>query len=66
MIRSSPKKIQSIQKPLEEILSMSSADVRAYLESLPVQERKQLSTQLYRAVLKRDMQNNRGPEPHPG
>ena len=57
MIRSSPKKIQSIRKPLEEFLTMSSADVRAYLERLPSLERKQLSTELYRALLERDMQN---------
>jgi hypothetical protein len=66
MIMSSPKKIQPIRKPLEELLSLSSADVRAYLERLPILERKQLSTELYKALLQRDMQNNRESGSRPG
>ncbi len=38
---------------------MSSAEVRAYLETLSVSERKRVSTELYRAKLSLDTQKNR-------
>jgi hypothetical protein len=47
---------QFLRKSIEELLAMSSAEVRAYLGTLSVPEQKRVSTELYRARLSIDMQ----------
>ena len=47
---------QSLTKTIEELLAMSSAEVRAYLQTLSASELNRVSTELYRAMLGRDMQ----------
>jgi len=47
---------QFLKKSIEELLAMSSAEVRAYLGTLSVPEQKRVSTELYRARLSIDMQ----------
>ena len=41
---------------------MSSAEVRAYLETLPALEQKKVSTELYRAMLSIDLQKSGKPQ----
>lgn len=47
---------QHPRKSINELLSMSSAEVRAYLQSLSRSEQKTISEELYRAHLSLDMQ----------
>ena len=48
----------SQRKSVEELLTMSSADVRAYLQTLSASEQKVISRDLYRAQLSLDLQKN--------
>ena len=41
---------------------MSSAEVRAYLETLPGPEQKKVSTELYRAMLSIDLKQSESPQ----
>jgi hypothetical protein len=50
---------QILRKSIQELLAISSAEVRTYLETLSVPERKRVSTELYRAKLRLDTQKNR-------
>jgi len=52
---------QSLKKSVKELLAMSSAEVRAYLETLSASEQKTVSTELYRAMLSIDLQNGGKP-----
>ena len=47
---------QTLKKSIQELLAMSSAEVRAYLKTLSVPEQKRVSTELYRARLSIDRQ----------
>jgi hypothetical protein len=49
---------QTLRKSIQELLAISSTEVRAYLETLSVPERKRMSTELYRAKLMMDMQKS--------
>ena len=49
---------QSLRKSIKELLAMSSAEVRAYLQTLSASDQKAVSTELYRALLSIDMQNS--------
>lgn len=47
---------QLLRKSIKELLAMSRADVRAYLQSLSASEQKVISNELYRAQLHLDTQ----------
>jgi hypothetical protein len=49
---------QTLKKSIQELLAMSSAEVRAYLETLSTPERQRVSTELYRARLMIDIQKS--------
>jgi hypothetical protein len=44
------------RKSIQELLTMSSAEVRAYLQTLPTLERRMISEELYKAKLSIDIQ----------
>jgi hypothetical protein len=47
---------QFLRKSIKELLEMSSAEVRDYLQTLSAVERKKVSAELYRVMLSADAQ----------
>ena len=49
---------QSMRKSINELLGMSSAEVREYLQTLPPSAQKTVGEELFKAMLSMDMQKS--------